>query len=136
MRGYLLNALIPASETWHQIDVEKVSLEFARQAIREGLAECYCGAYHWGYVSADDLNPTCEPHWVVTQFENAIRHPSTARALGVEPCTEQKFISPQVGDIAIVARLKPGVAPRGQEVEISEEDVEVYIVRWVKYQDK
>jgi len=52
-----------------------------------------------------------------------VRHAGTAKLLGKEP--NGGFYSPEVGDVYLVVRLKPGTAPRGSEVEARVEDLEI-----------
>lgn len=52
-----------------------------------------------------------------------VRHGSTAKLLGVE--SHDGFYAPRPGEVYLVVRLKPGVAPRGAEVEVQVEDLEV-----------
>lgn len=52
-----------------------------------------------------------------------IRHSGTAKLLGVPP--NAGFYEPKPGDVYLVVRLKPGIAPRGSEVEARVEDLEV-----------
>lgn len=52
-----------------------------------------------------------------------VRHPGTAKLLGIEP--HDGFYAPKAGDVYLVLRLRPGVAPRGAEVEARVEDLEV-----------
>ncbi|GIV67121.1 MAG: hypothetical protein KatS3mg047_1514 [Bellilinea sp.] len=62
--------------------------------------------------------------WAIKQgVPHYIRHSGTAKLLGVEP--QDGFYTPQVGDVYLVVRLKPGIAPRGVEVEASPDDLEV-----------
>ena len=55
-----------------------------------------------------------------------IRHPSTAKLLGAEPSAG--FFAPQLGDVYLALRLKSGTAPRGTEVEVSTEQLEILSV--------
>jgi len=52
-----------------------------------------------------------------------VRHAGTAKLLGAPP--NDGFYDPRIGDVYLVVRLKPGVAPRGTEVEARVEDLEV-----------
>lgn len=52
-----------------------------------------------------------------------VRHGGTAKLLGAQP--NDGFYSPQAGDVYLVVRLKQGTAPRGAEVEVRVEDMEV-----------
>lgn len=52
-----------------------------------------------------------------------IRHPSTAKLLGAEP--NAGFYAPKAGDVYFVLRLKAGTAPRGAEVEVKIEDLDI-----------
>ena len=55
-----------------------------------------------------------------------IRHPSTAKLLGAEPSAG--FFAPQLGDVYLALRLKSGTAPRGTEVDVSPEQLEILSV--------
>lgn len=62
--------------------------------------------------------------WAIKQgVPHYIRHSGTANILGVPP--NGGFYEPKPGDIYLVVRLKPGIAPRGVEVEASPDDLEV-----------
>ena len=52
-----------------------------------------------------------------------VRHAGTAMLLGAPP--NDGFYEPRIGDVYLVVRLKPGVAPRGAEIEAQVEDLEV-----------
>lgn len=56
-----------------------------------------------------------------------VRHIGTAKLLGVPP--HDGFYAPKRGDVYLVVRLKPGIAPRGTEVEAQVDDLEVL---WVE----
>lgn len=52
-----------------------------------------------------------------------VRHPSTAKLMGYEPSSG--FYEPTGGHAYLVVRLKPGTAPRGTEVEVQVDDLDV-----------
>lgn len=68
-----------------------------------------------GWADVERAVQTGTPHY--------IRHGGTAKLLGGEP--HDGFYAPKAGDVYLVLRLRPGVGPRGAEVEARVEDLEV-----------
>lgn len=75
-------------------------------------AELFIERAEWGDVEWALAAGT--PHYV--------RHAGTAKLLGAPP--NDGFYEPRIGDVYLVVRLKPGMAPRGTEVEARVEDLE------------
>jgi hypothetical protein len=62
--------------------------------------------------------------WAIKQgVPHYIRHRGTTRLFGVPPTAG--FYEPKSGDVYLVVRLKPGIAPGDVEVEASPDDLEV-----------
>lgn len=76
-------------------------------------------------ILPDDLFDAIDDADVISSF---IRHESTCKVLGICTASSTDFYVPRVGDDYYVVRLGSGNAPRGKDVAVDLDSLEIYHV--------